>query len=91
MADVIARTATVRGRVQGVFFRDTTRRVATSLGVAGWARNEPDGSVRVHAEGEPAAVEQLLRFLQHGPPEAAVESVDVAAAEPSGSTSFEID
>jgi acylphosphatase len=90
MADAIARTATVRGRVQGVFFRDTTRRVASSLGVTGWARNEPDGSVRVHAEGAPGAVEQLLRFLQHGPPEASVESVDVADADLRGSTSFEI-
>lgn len=89
MAERIARTATVRGTVQGVFFRDTTARVAGSLGVAGWARNEADGSVLVHVEGEPDAVEQLLRFLHDGPPEAAVESVEVTPAEPAGLTEFE--
>lgn len=90
MSDPVARTATVRGTVQGVFFRDTTRRVAVSLGVAGWARNERDGSVRVHVEGEPEAVEQLVNFLYHGPPEATVESVEVAEAAPAGLTKFEI-
>lgn len=84
----VAREVNVRGRVQGVFFRDTTRRVAVSLGLAGWVRNEPDGSVRVRAEGPPEAVEQLLRFLQHGPPEASVAAVDVTEVAPEGLARF---
>jgi DNA ligase D-like protein (predicted 3'-phosphoesterase) len=69
--------ATVRGRVQGVGFRYTTVERARELGVLGWVRNEDDGSVGVHAEGEEAAVEELLAFLREGPPGAAVEEVEV--------------
>jgi acylphosphatase len=68
---------TVRGRVQGVFFRDTARRVAQELDIAGWVRNADDGAVQAHLEGEPRAVEQMLRFLRQGPPDAAVTDVDV--------------
>lgn len=81
----------MRGRVQGVFFRDTTRRVATSLGVAGWVRNAPDGSVRARLEGAPGPVEQVLRFLHHGPPEASVESVEVIEVSPEGLSGFAVD
>jgi acylphosphatase len=86
----IARDVTVRGQVQGVFFRDTTRRVARELGVAGWVRNAPDGSVRAHFEGEPAAVDQVVRFVRTGPPEASVDDVDEREADDEGLTSFEI-
>lgn len=69
--------AQVRGRVQGVGFRDATVERARQLGVLGWVRNEDDGSVAVHAEGEEAAVEELLSFLREGPRGAAVAEVEV--------------
>lgn len=74
--------ATVEGRVQGVGFRYTTRRMARELGVDGWVRNLPDGSVEVWAQGRTGAVEAMRRFLEQGPPGAVVRSVDVAEVEP---------
>ena len=59
--------AVVSGAVQGVGFRDATRRRARELGVLGWVRNADDGTVAVHAEGPPAAVEALIAFLARGP------------------------
>ena len=59
--------ATVSGAVQGVSFRAETVRRAAELGLLGWVRNEDDGTVRVHAEGPPAAVAALLEFLERGP------------------------
>lgn len=81
---------TVRGRVQGVFFREATRRRALELGARGWVRNEDDGSVRVHAEGEEAAVDALLGFLGEGPPGARVEEVAVEPAKVEGHEQFAI-
>lgn len=66
----------IHGRVQGVFFRDSTRRRAESLGVAGCARNLPDGTVEVVVEGEVAAVAAVERFCREGPRGASVERVD---------------
>jgi acylphosphatase len=85
----IARRAVVHGRVQGVFYRDTVRRAADQRGVAGWAANRPDGTVEVWLEGEPDAVDSLLRVLHDGPPHADVERVDVQEAEPAGLDGFE--
>ena len=65
------------GAVQGVGFRDAIRRRAEALGVLGWVRNAGDGSVAVHAEGPPAAIEALIDFLHRGPAGAAVEEVSV--------------
>jgi acylphosphatase len=67
----------VHGHVQGVFFRDTTRRLALEHGVAGWARNTWEGTVEAVFEGEPDAVERLVAFARKGPPGAAVERVEV--------------
>jgi acylphosphatase len=67
--------AVVLGRVQGVNFRAATQREAQRLGLAGWVRNRPDGSVEVLAEGPRAALEQLAAFLKHGPPAATVTEV----------------
>ena len=67
--------ATIYGHVQGVFFRDTTRRKAQARQITGWVRNEPDGTVRVVAEGEEEALRELLSFLQEGPSAARVERV----------------
>jgi len=81
----------VHGRVQGVFFRDTTRRLAESRGVSGWVRNNPDGSVEAAFEGEPDAVEEMVRFAHQGPRGAAVERVDVVDDEPQEATGFRIE
>ncbi len=67
----------VAGAVQGVGFREATRRRALQAGLMGWVRNEPDGTVGVHAEGSPSALDALLDFLREGPRGAAVSSVDV--------------
>jgi acylphosphatase len=80
----------VSGRVQGVFFRDTTRRRAEAAGVAGWVRNTPDGTVEAVFEGDPEAVEQLVAFSRRGPSGAEVVSVDVTEEEPEGLAGFEV-
>ncbi|HTR73084.1 MAG TPA: DNA polymerase ligase N-terminal domain-containing protein [Solirubrobacteraceae bacterium] len=81
---------TVSGAVQGVGFRDATRRRARELDVAGWARNTDDGTVAVHAEGSPDAVEALLAFLRSGPRGARVRAVDVEEAKVEGHEQFAI-
>jgi acylphosphatase len=87
---VIRRRAVVHGRVQGVFFRDTARRHADSRGVSGWISNRPDGTVEAVFEGEPDAVESMLRFCREGPRGATVERVDVTEEEPEGLSGFAI-
>jgi len=82
-----ARRFTIKGRVQGVFFRESTRRVAESLGITGYAKNLPDGDVEVLACGEPAAINELATWLEHGPRMATVTSVtmqEVEIDEPAG-------
>ena len=70
-----ARRFTIKGRVQGVFFRDSTRRVATPLGITGYAINLADGDVEVLACGEPDALDQLAAWLREGPRMADVADV----------------
>lgn len=83
--------AIVFGVVQGVNFRYSTRREAQRLGLVGWVRNLPDGTVEVTAEGARAALEQLLSFLHKGPPAARVTHVQVEWRSPTGEfTQFEI-
>ena len=76
-----ARLFTVHGRVQGVWFRDSTRREAERLGIAGHAINLPDGNVEVHAIGAVEALVELEQWLHVGPPVARVTRVDVAVVE----------
>ncbi len=71
---------TVHGRVQGVGFRQATRRMAAALGVSGAVRNLPNGTVHVVAEGDAAALAHLLSWLHQGPERAGVERVDAAWA-----------
>lgn len=71
----------MRGRVQGVFFRAFAERVAKQLGVAGYVRNLPDGTVEVQAEGEKGQLEELLGYLKKGPPHSLVDRVDVSWSE----------
>ena len=65
----------IEGRVQGVFFRDTTRREAIGLGLRGWVKNRFDGSVEVIAEGPRDKVDKLVQWCYHGPPAARVTRV----------------
>ncbi|MCH7822470.1 MAG: acylphosphatase [Proteobacteria bacterium] len=76
-----ARRFTIKGRVQGVFFRDSTRRVAESLDIKGHAINLNDGNVEVFACGDDSALDELACWLQHGPPMASVTQVMAEAAE----------
>ena len=87
---MIARRVRVTGRVQGVFFRAWTRDEARSLGVSGWVRNCDDGSVEVHAEGEEAAVDELIRRTRHGPPHAKVIDVNVSKVPAESFDRFEV-
>ena len=70
------RRVVVHGRVQGVFFRDTVRRRARELRVAGWVRNRPDGAVEAVFEGDPTSVEGMVSLCREGPPQADVRSVE---------------
>lgn len=86
----VHRRVVVRGRVQGVFFRDSCRAEAQRLRVAGWVTNRPDGAVEAIFEGEPAAVEAMVEWMRHGPPQAQVSSVEVTEADPTGETGFRV-
>lgn len=79
------RAAHITGRVQGVGFRHFTRQTARRLDLSGWVRNEPDGSVRLEAEGPPDDVERLIEAVHEGPPTARVDQVDTDPREPTGS------
>ena len=81
----------VTGLVQGVFFRAEAQQEAYRLGVAGWVRNQPDGSVAAHFEGEPRAVDAMVAWCREGPRRARVEDVVVRDAAPSGATGFDVD
>jgi acylphosphatase len=87
---MVRRRVVVRGRVQGVFFRDSLRRRAVADGVSGWVRNCPDGSVEAVLEGPEPAIEELLRFARTGPPRASVANVEAFEEEPEGLRGFEI-
>jgi acylphosphatase len=80
----------VTGLVQGVSFRAYAREEARRLGVSGWLRNQPDGSVVGQFEGPEDAVDALVAWCGHGPAHAEVQQVDVIAAEPTGATGFAI-
>ena len=87
---MVRRRAVAHGRVQGVFFRDSTRREAERRGVSGSARNTPDGTVEVVLEGSPDAVEAMLEYLRGGPGHAFVSRLDVACEEPEGLSGFSV-
>ena len=87
---MIRRRVVVHGFVQGVFFRDTVRRRALERGVAGWVRNNPDGTVEAVVEGESDAVERMLELARAGPRGARVERVDVIEEVATGLEGFSI-
>jgi acylphosphatase len=78
----------ISGRVQGVFFRDSLRRLAEERGVAGWVRNLPDGRVEAVLEAPQADVGNLVDWARHGPRRAVVDQVMVQAEPPEGLTGF---
>ena len=80
----------VTGRVQNVTYRESTRLQAEALGVAGWVRNLPDGSVVAELEGPPPAVEDLLAWMRTGPLLARVDGLDVSSVAPQGEESFAV-
>jgi acylphosphatase len=86
----VRRRVVVRGDVQGVFFRDSTRRHAQQRGLAGWVRNNRDGTVEAVFEGEEEAVERLVDWCREGPRGAYVTSVDVTEEEPEGLSGFAV-
>ena len=86
----IARRVVVHGRVQGVFFRETARRRARRAGVAGWVRNNDDGSVEAWFEGEPDDVEVMLLVAETGPSGAYFDKVDVENVDPQDLRGFEV-
>ncbi len=82
---------TVKGRVQGVFFRDSTRNKASELGICGFVRNQPDGAVYIEAEGDDEPLEQFTQWCREGPPWARVEEVAVNECEAEGASKFIIE
>ena len=87
---VVRRRVVVTGRVQGVFFRDSTRREASRRGVAGWVANRPDGSVEAVLEGGAKAVQAVVGWLAVGPEQAAVGGRTVTEEEPEGESGFRV-
>jgi acylphosphatase len=90
VSEPVARRVVVHGTVQGVFFREATRRRAESRGVRGWVRNNDDGTVEALFEGDPEGVDAMVAFVHDGPRAAQVEQVDVEDAEPEGLDGFAV-
>ena len=84
------RTFIIHGRVQGVFYRQSSQQQARRLGLTGYARNNPDGTVTIEAEGPADALAALETWCRQGPPAARVEQVDVAAGGIEGYAEFEV-
>ena len=80
----------IYGKVQGVWFRANTKEMADKLGIKGWVRNVPDGSVEAVFEGDDEAVEEIIKWCHHGPPLARVDKVEVSYEEPKGEKDFRI-
>jgi acylphosphatase len=85
----VARRLAIHGVVQGVFYRESMRREAARLGIAGWVRNLADGSVEAHVEGSLEAVELITAWAGRGPEHARVTRVDCRPAQPEGLAGFE--
>ena len=91
MSEIKCVTIIVHGRVQGVFFRESTKRKARDLGLAGTVRNQPDGTVQVTAQGPQAALDNLIRWAHDGPPASVVNDVRTSYIEPDpGLSGFEV-
>jgi acylphosphatase len=89
-SSVLRARVVVHGLVQGVWFRESTRREAEALGVHGWVRNREDGTVEAVFEGEPHAVAQVVAWCRIGPPRAEVTAIDVTEEPPQGDLGFRV-
>ena len=90
MSDAVAVHLFAHGRVQGVFYRAKTQKVAEGLGLNGWVKNCDDGSVEIHAEGDKAKLEELIEWCRKGPALASVSNIDLNWVESEGLCSFDI-
>jgi acylphosphatase len=86
---MVRRRVVVHGRVQGVYFRASCADEAYARNVAGWVRNEPDGSVVAEFEGDADSVKHLIEWCHHGPPRAVVTYVEVTDLDPIGEILFQ--
>ena len=87
---MIARRIQVFGRVQGVFYRASTKNEADNLGLVGWVRNEKNGSVLIEAEGNEVAINQFIEWCKKGPQFANVTSMSVEEIDSLGMIEFEV-
>jgi acylphosphatase len=90
VSELVRRRVVVHGYVQGVFFRDTTRREAQRRGIAGWVSNRPDGAVEAVFEGDPEAVGAMVDWCERGPRGADVERVETSDEDPEGLSGFDV-
>lgn len=74
---MVAARLLIKGRVQGVFYRQTTKELARALSLTGWVRNLDDGRVEAYVQGDRSVLEQLIEWAKQGPPNARVDSVEV--------------
>lgn len=88
--DTVRTRVIVEGLVQGVFFRESTRRAAREASVSGWVRNLPGHRVEAVFEGEPEAVESMVAWVSAGPEHASVESVERFPETPEGLVGFDV-
>ena len=87
---MISRILIVKGKVQGVFFRRETKKMATILGICGVVKNEENGDVYIEAEGDSAMVFRLIDYCHHGPEGASVKNVSILLGEVKNYSTFEI-
>jgi len=90
MSALLGRKIRIYGRVQGVFFRQWALGQARALGVSGWVRNCPDGSVEAHLIGDEATLNKMIEELRRGPSQAQVEDLVVESVEPEEIEGFSV-
>lgn len=90
MNETVRYRVRVQGRVQGVWFRESMRERATELGLHGWVRNLPDGSVEAVVEGSPHAADAMLAWMRHGPERALVTDISIHDEPPQGERGFRV-
>lgn len=88
--DTVRTRVVVEGRVQGVFFRESARRMADEFGLSGWVRNLSDGGVEAVFEGPAEKVARAVSWMRNGPPSAVVTSLRETAEQPEGAVGFEV-
>lgn len=88
---VVHKNILIRGRVQGVFYRASSRQTALDMGIKGLVRNNADGSVYAEAEGDEFAIQQFIAWCKTGPPAAEVTAVEIADGEIRGFADFQVE